>query len=101
MSLLSRPFEMSSQVVPPFWMTGWFRGLIAAVLVLAVVGAHRLRMATLQRRNRALEDLQLERERALEEARASEEKLQSAYGRLRQLTGRLEAKTADSRGLAI
>ena len=85
------------RIVPPFWMTGWFRGLVAAGLMFAAVGAHRVRTSALQRRNRELERLQGERERALAGARASEEKLQVAYGRLRQLTGRLEAAKEEER----
>ncbi len=89
------------RVTPPFWMTWWFRvfgGLALAAGVFAVIGA---RTRVLERRNRELLALQTEREKALLEARASQEALHGAYGRLRSLTRQLEdAKEEEKRRIA-
>jgi signal transduction histidine kinase/ligand-binding sensor domain-containing protein len=78
------------RVIPPFWMTWWFRAsMLLAVVALAIVG-HRVRMATLMRRNRELEELHEARERARRD-------LGQAYERLRRLTRRLEAVKEDER----
>jgi signal transduction histidine kinase/ligand-binding sensor domain-containing protein len=42
-------------VVPPFWATWWFRGVVALVLVGGVVGGYRLRVKGVETRNRELE----------------------------------------------
>ena len=58
-------------------------------------------MLSLERRNRELESLQSAREKALLEARASQEALHGAYGRLRALTRQLEdAKEEEKRRIA-
>jgi signal transduction histidine kinase/ligand-binding sensor domain-containing protein len=89
------PLEID--VVPPFWMTWWFR----LALVLGFVGAgfagHRIRTAALERRNRELLALKEQREKALGEAQASGEALERAYRQLRKLTARLEAAKEDER----
>jgi len=93
------PLEI--RVTPPFWMTWWFRlggGLALAGGVAIVILA---RTRSLSRRNRELMALQLEREKALDEARASQEALHGAYGRLRALTRQLEdAKEEEKRRIA-
>jgi signal transduction histidine kinase len=61
------------------------------------VFAHRARTAVLEKRNRELQALKDQRERALAEARASEKALHAAYGRLRDLTRRLEAAKEEER----
>jgi signal transduction histidine kinase/ligand-binding sensor domain-containing protein len=40
---------------PPFWATGWFRGLVAVLLVGAALGAYRLRVRSIEARSRELE----------------------------------------------
>ncbi len=84
-------------VVPPFWMTLWFRLAVAGLLILAVFAAHRRRTSTLERRNRELLALKNQREQALAEMHASREQLHEAYGRLRRLTRRLELAKEDER----
>lgn len=85
------------RVVPPFWMTTWFRLVVALGIVGAAFAGHRVRTAALERRNRELVRLKDERERALEEARASQRTLHETYDRLRALTRRLEAAKEDER----
>ena len=55
-------------VLPPWWRSAWFRGLVAATLLAVAVGAVRWRFATLERRNRKLAELVAERTRELEES---------------------------------
>ena len=42
-------------VVPPFWETGWFRGMIALVLLTSAAAVYRLRVLSLGRRSQDLE----------------------------------------------
>jgi signal transduction histidine kinase/ligand-binding sensor domain-containing protein len=91
----SRP--LSIRVIPPFWMTLWFRLLVAASVTGAAIAVHLARTASLERRNRALLDLKEQRERALDGARTSQQALEEAYRRLRGLTGRLEAAKEEER----
>jgi signal transduction histidine kinase/ligand-binding sensor domain-containing protein len=42
-------------IQPPFWATGWFRGLAVLVLVAAVYGGYRVRVRSLEARGRELE----------------------------------------------
>ncbi|MFL5735653.1 MAG: two-component regulator propeller domain-containing protein [Chloroflexia bacterium] len=42
-------------IVPPWWETLWFRGLVALLAIVALFGAYRRRVTTLHRRQRALE----------------------------------------------
>ncbi|UCF66162.1 MAG: ATP-binding protein, partial [Acidobacteriota bacterium] len=89
--------SLSLVVVPPFWMTTWFRVAVLTSLVLAVLAAHRRRTSTLERRNRELMALKNQREAALAEMHASQEQLHETYDRLRRLTRRLELAKEDER----
>jgi len=84
-------------VVPPFWMTAWFRAAAVAGLVGIAIVAHRVRTSALERRNRELVRLKQQREHALDEARRSRDELHDAYDRLRRLTRRLEQAKEDER----
>ena len=95
--LWTRGQSLSFTIVPPFWMTLWFRTLVVLALVLLGLAMHRMRMRTLEARNAVLENLKSQREVALERARASQRELQEAYAGLRQLTGRLESAKEDER----
>ncbi len=77
-------------VIPPFWMTTWFRALSLTILAGAVVIVHRVRLSALERRNRELVSLHEQRERAGRE-------LSLAYDRLRTLARRLEAAKEEER----
>jgi signal transduction histidine kinase/ligand-binding sensor domain-containing protein len=88
---------LAIRVIPPFWMTLWFRLLAAGAFVALGVAAHVVRTASLQRRNRELVELKEQRERALEEARTSQQALGEAYQRLRGLTARLTAAKEEER----
>jgi ligand-binding sensor domain-containing protein/signal transduction histidine kinase len=51
------PVRIQVTVVPPFWETTWFRILAGLLLAAAVAGGYRLRLDSVQRRNRELADL--------------------------------------------
>jgi signal transduction histidine kinase/ligand-binding sensor domain-containing protein len=85
------------EVVPPFWMTPWFRGLALATVVLLALAIPLVRLRSLRRRNAVLERLQLQREQALADARRSQGELEEAYAGLRQFTMRLESAKEDER----
>jgi ligand-binding sensor domain-containing protein/signal transduction histidine kinase len=77
-------------VVPPFWMTFWFRSGVGLALVAGAIVAHQVRTMSLKRRNRELLDLHEQRE----SARAD---LNQAYDRLRLLARRLEVAKEEER----
>ena len=88
---------LAFEVVPPFWMTFWFRALALTVLAVLLLGVHLVRLRALRRRNAVLERLEAQREQALAGARRSQAELEEAYAGLRQLTGRLESAKEDER----
>ena len=55
------------EVVPPFWMTNWFRGLAIAAAVLLALGVHVVRLKSLRERNAMLRQLAVRLESAKEE----------------------------------
>jgi len=65
-----QPARYSFEIQPAWWMTGWFRLLVAAAGGLAVWLVARLRVRLLLRSRRRLEEAVRERTRELEEARA-------------------------------
>lgn len=77
-------------IVPPFWMTTWFRLVSVALFAAAIILAHRVRLSSLERRNRELVNLHGERERASRD-------LELAYARLQSLARRLEAAKEEER----
>ena len=91
----SPPLEF--QVVPPFWMTLWFRGLAFAAVAALALALHLTRLRSLRLRNAVLERLEAQREQALERARRSQGELEEAHAGLQQLTGRLQVAKEDER----
>ncbi|MCU0223982.1 MAG: histidine kinase [Acidobacteria bacterium] len=91
------PLALTVQVVPPFYRTAWFRILSAVALAAGAITWHQVRTRRLERRNRELAELQVQREAALRVARSKEEELQSAFERLQALTRRLEAAKEEER----
>jgi signal transduction histidine kinase/ligand-binding sensor domain-containing protein len=55
------------RILPPFWMTAWFRTLVVLALILAVVAIHRARVKVLEAERRKLEALVEERTQSLKE----------------------------------
>ena len=82
--------KLSIRVVPPFWMTSWFRASMLLLVLAAVVAIHTARMSILEKRNRELLRLHEQREHARME-------LSGAYARLRALTRKLEMSKEDER----
>jgi signal transduction histidine kinase/ligand-binding sensor domain-containing protein len=93
----SASLPVAFQVVPPFWMTPWFRGLALAAVALLALAIHAARLRTLRARNAVLEQLQSQREQALADARRSQAELAEAYAGLQQFTVRLESAKEDER----
>jgi ligand-binding sensor domain-containing protein/DNA-binding CsgD family transcriptional regulator len=69
----SVPLEL--EIVPPWWMTNWFRGLVLVAVLLIALMLHRVREATLKRRAREIQRLSEKREQALERKLGSEAEL--------------------------
>jgi len=91
------PATLRIRVVPPFYRTSAFEAAVAILIVAGAFTWHRVRTVRLERRNRELTELHHQREAALARARSNEEMLQSAYGRLQQLTRRMEAAKEEER----
>lgn len=62
-------------IVPPYWMTGWFRLVLVVFLVLLASGLHRLHLARQRRRAEEMRRLGEKRESALEQALGSKAEL--------------------------
>jgi signal transduction histidine kinase len=88
---------LAFEVHPPVWMTLWFRALALTLAALMIFALHRAQLLALKRRNTVLEQLERQREQALERANRSQRELGEAYAGLRQLTGRLESAKEDER----
>ena len=95
--LWSEAPPLNIQVIPPFWMTTWFRLLVLMFIILLVLAAHQTRMNGLQRRNRQLQTLQVSREAALERAEESKAQMEEAFAGMRNLTARLESANEQER----
>lgn len=63
-------------VIPPFWETWWFRGGLALVLMLSVLGGYRLRVHSMQVRTQELERLVRER---TEQYRRRNQEIEALY----------------------
>lgn len=84
------PISLEIVVVPPLWMTAWFRGSIAAILIAAAFLGYKRRTSVLRKRNEELMALHNEREAAMTEVERNQEALHQAYERVRALVQRLE-----------
>jgi len=71
-------------VVPPFWKTRWFWGLMGAILVGSAVAGYRIRLVSVQARNKELEEQIIERTRESEIRRKELEALYQADGVMHQ-----------------
>jgi len=65
-------------VIPPYWEMWWFRSLVAFVLVTAIAGGYRLRVKSIEGRNRELERLVQRRTSDLEKRTTEIEALYQA-----------------------
>jgi PAS domain S-box-containing protein len=70
-------------ITPPFWLTWWFRGVLAAVMVLLVLLVFRMRTRGMRKRTRQLEEINQELEQQMFERRQAEENLKRSERRLR------------------
>jgi DNA-binding CsgD family transcriptional regulator len=69
----SEPLEI--QVIPPFWMSTWFRLLMVAATLGLIVMAHKVRTARLKKSAIEIERLAALREQALEDALGTKSEL--------------------------
>jgi len=72
------PLRIKVTVIPPIWQTNWFRLLLALGLAAAIAGGYRLRLASIQSRNRDLENVVHERTSELEKRNIEMEALYQA-----------------------
>ncbi|WP_237055459.1 sensor histidine kinase [Microbulbifer sediminum] len=85
------------EVIPPIWMTAEFRIGGLFLLVIGTWRWHRHRVRGLRRRNRQLEQLQQDKDYALQEVKESREELSQAHSGLRNLTRRLQTAREEQR----
>jgi ligand-binding sensor domain-containing protein/signal transduction histidine kinase len=76
------PVRIQVSVIPPFWETNWFRLLSGVLLAVVIAGGYRLRLNSVQSRNRALESLVQDRTGALEKRTREVEALYQADERI-------------------
>lgn len=95
--LWSQADPVSITVIPPFWMTSWFRVLAITLIALLILAAHQTRMNLLQKRNRELQALQVSREAALERANESHAQMEEALSGMRNLAARLDSAKEEER----
>lgn len=69
-------------ITPPWWQTWWFRGVSILAVLGLIVSGHRLRIAYIKARNRALEKEVAERKQAERELNKSREQLRALTGHL-------------------
>ena len=91
----ARPLTVN--VIPPFWMTIWFRGLTLVVIGLALLLGHRVRMSHLARRNAELVQMEKLRAQVLHASQEKERELERSSARLRALARGLETAKEDER----
>ena len=94
------------EIVPPFWMTTWFRIFLAAVFLLLILTIHLTRQATLKRRADELLRLGEKREQALEERLGSEAELAALTPRQKEILqliaeGRTTREIAELFGISV
>ncbi len=57
----SEPRQLAVVILPPFWMTWWFRALAVIALAIGMLAVHRARLMVVERQRRGLERLVAER----------------------------------------
>ncbi|MCU0303859.1 MAG: ATP-binding protein [Thermoanaerobaculales bacterium] len=77
--LWNRAPSVAVEVVAPFWLTWWFRVAVTVGLVGAGLAFHRVRVTSIERRNRELTLIKEQRGRALDQVRLRETELEDAY----------------------
>jgi len=97
LGLWSEAAQVEFEVVPPFWMTNWFRALVLMMLGLLLLAGHLFRTKSLRKRFLQLQELQVQREEALRETELKREQLDQAYQGLVHLTRRLESVKEEER----
>jgi ligand-binding sensor domain-containing protein/DNA-binding CsgD family transcriptional regulator len=97
---------LSLKIVPPYWMTWWFRTLIVVAIIALILAAHFASQATMKRRADELLRLGKKRERALEERLGSDAELAVLTPRQKEILqllseGRSTREIAELLGVSI
>jgi ligand-binding sensor domain-containing protein/signal transduction histidine kinase len=71
---------ISLNVIPPFWQTRWFWSLMGVILIGSAIAGYRIRLASVQARNKELEEQIVERTKESEIRRKELEALYQADG---------------------
>ncbi len=92
--------EVPLYVVPPLWMTRWFRALAALGVVIVALGIYALRTRSIRRRSRELSEINrrlgdevAQRRRAQQELEATNKKLEATNEELEGKNAQLERFT--------
>ncbi len=95
--LWNRAPSLIVEVIAPFWLTWWFRAAATVGLLFAGLVFHRVRVASIERRNRELTLIKEQRGEALDQVRLRETELEEAYRGLSLLAQRLETAKEEER----
>jgi len=63
----NQPAKINIRVIPPFWATWWFRGMMIVLLITTVIAYNRIRLYTLERQKQKLERLVEQRTALIEQ----------------------------------
>ena len=91
----ARPLRID--VIPPFWMTTWFRALALLAIGLGLIAGHQARTSRLARRNAELVQMEKLRAEVLHASQEKERELERSSARLRMLARGLETAKEDER----
>lgn len=80
-----RDASLEIVILPPFWMTWWFRILAGLTLIGSALGVHYFRMNVIRRQKKKLEELVLTRTRELTEKQTQLVEKQEQLGRSEEL----------------
>jgi PAS domain S-box-containing protein len=70
-------------ISPPYYQTWWFRAAALLMLTVIIVGSFHLRMRSIRRRNKELEEINIKLNRNIKERKEAEEQLHKSERRLR------------------
>jgi ligand-binding sensor domain-containing protein/signal transduction histidine kinase len=77
-----QPVTLHIHITPPFWQTWWFLGIIGLLVVSGSLGGYRLRVSSIENRNRELEMQIAEHTRELEQRRKVAESLREIVNKI-------------------
>ncbi|MGM0466844.1 MAG: histidine kinase dimerization/phosphoacceptor domain -containing protein, partial [Acidobacteriota bacterium] len=81
-------------ITPPFWQTWWFRGTAVLFLIFLVFAAYRIRTMDIRKRNKILEEINIELNEQIEERKKAERELKKTH---QELERKVEERTFELR----